>query len=151
MALLDEHLEGAGPPLLLLAGEPGIGKTRLLDALAERAVRSGWAVLAGGGGRAGDPYAPLLDALEQHLRRTRPAARRAALQGCAWLARLLPDLRTEVSEPLPGWPLPPERERRLVFDAAGRFLANVAGPAGTLLLLDDMHRGESMRSTWWSP
>src|ERR671937_1954056 len=30
LALLDRHLSGPGPPVLLLAGEPGIGKSRLL-------------------------------------------------------------------------------------------------------------------------
>src|SRR5437763_4107487 len=30
LALLGRHLGGAGPPVLLLAGEPGIGKSRLL-------------------------------------------------------------------------------------------------------------------------
>ena len=32
LALAERHLRGAGPPLLLLAGEPGIGTTRLLRA-----------------------------------------------------------------------------------------------------------------------
>src|SRR5207237_1356468 len=31
LALLERHLTGEGPPMLLLAGEPGIGKTRLLQ------------------------------------------------------------------------------------------------------------------------
>src|SRR5437870_2546940 len=42
LALLARHLAGAGPPLLLLAGEPGIGKTRLLHAALPRAVAQGW-------------------------------------------------------------------------------------------------------------
>src|SRR5919199_1273410 len=39
---------------------------------------------------------------------------------------------------LPAWTLPPEQERRLMVQAVLRFLANVAGPAGTLLVLDDL-------------
>jgi predicted ATPase len=35
--------------------------------------------------------------------------------------------------------LPAEQERRLAFRAMRRLLRNVAGPAGTLLLLDDLH------------
>src|SRR5579871_4078702 len=31
LRVLQQHLDGDGPPLLLLAGEPGIGKTRLLQ------------------------------------------------------------------------------------------------------------------------
>jgi tetratricopeptide (TPR) repeat protein/DUF971 family protein len=66
-----------------------------------------------------------------------PAHRHAALAGCAWLRRLLPELAAEL-EPLPGGTLPPEQERRLTFAAVARLLANVAGPQGTLLVLDDL-------------
>jgi transcriptional regulator with XRE-family HTH domain len=144
LALLAQFLAGAGGrgravPLLLLAGEPGIGKTRLLQAVAQQAVAQGWGVLAGGCHRRGgqEPYAPLLDALAQHLHTQTPVRRRAALAGCAWLVRLLPEL-AEVLEPLPSGTLTPEQERRLMFGAAARLLANVAGPAGTLLVLDDL-------------
>ena len=138
---LERHLRGQGPPLLLLAGEPGIGKSRLLRVAAERARDHAWRVLEGGCQRRGgqESYAPLLDALAGHLRIQTPAQLRADLRGCAWLVRLLPELAGGPIEPLPGWTLPPEQERRLLFAAAGRFLANVAGPAGTLLLLDDLH------------
>jgi tetratricopeptide (TPR) repeat protein len=60
------------------------------------------------------------------------------LAGCAWLVRLLPELADGPIEPLPSWTLPPEQERRLLFAAVRRVLANAAGPAGTLLALDDL-------------
>jgi transcriptional regulator with XRE-family HTH domain len=68
---LDSHLAGDGPPLLLLAGEPGIGKSRLLRETAQQAVMDGWTVLAGGCHRKSgqEPYTPLLDALAGYLRR----------------------------------------------------------------------------------
>jgi tetratricopeptide (TPR) repeat protein/transcriptional regulator with XRE-family HTH domain len=140
LALLDCHLAGEGPPLLLLAGEPGIGKSRLLQAAAARALGYGLRVLAGGCQRQGGqiPYAPLLEALQGHLLELRPAELRSALQGCAWLVRLLPELSVGPIEPLPAWTLPPEQERRLMFAAVKRFLTNVAGSAGTLLVLDDL-------------
>jgi hypothetical protein len=50
LALLDERLAAVGRGegrLVLVAGEPGIGKTRLLAELAERAARGGWRVLQG--------------------------------------------------------------------------------------------------------
>src|SRR5579862_4220010 len=63
LGLLERHLWGEGPPLVLLAGEPGIGKTRLLHAAIPRAVAQGVQVLEGGCQRRGgqEPYAPLLD------------------------------------------------------------------------------------------
>jgi transcriptional regulator with XRE-family HTH domain/tetratricopeptide (TPR) repeat protein len=140
LALLGGHLAGEGPPLLLLAGEPGIGKSRLLAEVAGHAHDQGWTVLQGGCQRRGgqEPYAPLLEALEHHIQRQSDGRRRDVLQGCAWLVRLLPELAAEPIEPLPTWTVPPEQEHRLLFKAFLRYLANVAGPAGTLLALDDL-------------
>ncbi len=140
LALLERHLAGEGPPVLLLAGEPGIGKSRLLQEAAVRAAERGWRVLSGGcQGRSGqEPFAPLLQALQSHVQAQTPARLRADLQGCAWLVRLLPELADAPIEPLPSWTVAPAQERRLLFDAVGRFLANCAGPAGCLLVLDDL-------------
>jgi predicted ATPase len=82
-----------------------------------------------------------LEALALHLT-TQPLAQARAsvqgVQGCTWLVRLLPELGELLPAPLPLGALPPEQEHRLIFGAVGRYLANVAGPAGTLLLLDDL-------------
>jgi predicted ATPase/DNA-binding XRE family transcriptional regulator len=140
LALLDRQMAGEGPPVLLLAGEPGIGKSRLLEEAASRAAQVGWQVLAGGCQRRGDqePYAPVQEALERYLQDRSPGALRADLEGCAWLVRLLPELAALPIEPLPTWHVSPQQERRLLFRAVARLLANAAGPAGTLLVLDDL-------------
>lgn len=140
LALLQQHLEGDGPALLALAGEPGIGKTRLLQEVVERAPADGWNVMVGGshlqGGK--EPFTPLLDALERYTQSEPAATLQHELEGCAWLTRLLPELTELGVAPPPGWQLPPEQERRLIFKAVRRFLANVAGPSGTLMVLDDI-------------
>jgi tetratricopeptide (TPR) repeat protein/transcriptional regulator with XRE-family HTH domain len=140
LALLARHLQGAGPPVLVLAGEPGIGKSRLLHEATQRADRYGLCVLQGGCQRRGgqEPYAPLRQALERHLHSQPPAQQRKALQGCASLVRLLPELVERGIAPPPSWTLPPAQERHLIFAAVARFLASVAGPTGTLLVLDDL-------------
>ncbi len=140
LRLLEYHLTGDGMRLMLLAGEPGIGKSRLLSEIATRASGHGWRVVMGGCQQRGgqEPYAPILHALARHIRGATPAQARADLRGCAWLVRLLPELDPALVGPLPTWPLPPDQERRLMFDAVVRFLSNVAGPAGTLLVLDDL-------------
>jgi tetratricopeptide (TPR) repeat protein len=139
-AQLERHMAGDGPPMLMLAGEPGIGKSRLLREAAARARMVGWTVLEGGCQRRSGqpPFAPLLDALAQHLASRSQAQLRTDLQGASWLVRLLPELAGMAVVPTPRWTLPPEQERRLMFVAVARYLANVAGPAGTLLVLDDL-------------
>ncbi|GAC1432302.1 MAG: hypothetical protein NVSMB65_05890 [Chloroflexota bacterium] len=140
IALVGDHLAGDGPPVLLLGGEPGIGKSRVLHEAARYAAATGWSVLQGGCQRRGgqDPYAPLVDALAQHVQGHPPARQRTLLQGCAWLVRLLPEVAAAPIDPLPGWSVSPAQERRLMFAGVARYLANSAGPAGTALLLDDV-------------
>ncbi|GAC1546755.1 MAG: hypothetical protein NVS2B7_22120 [Herpetosiphon sp.] len=137
---LDLHLTDGTPPLLLLAGEPGIGKSRLLREVSHHASRSGLRVLLGGCEQRGgqEPFAPLVHALARYLREAPLEQVRANLLSCAWLVRLLPEVAPHLVEPLPTMALPVEQERRLMFDAVVRFLRNVAGPRGTLLLLDDL-------------
>src|SRR5215472_13095287 len=143
MAQIRQLLAGAGPPVLLLAGEPGMGKTRLLEEAASRAAGAGWGVARGGClRRAYDAYAPLSGAMEDALQRLPAGQRAEALRQAGRVDLLLPELAR------PGGPDPGEggatagaraQQRRLLVSAAGRLLRAVAGPAGTLLVLDDLH------------
>jgi transcriptional regulator with XRE-family HTH domain/tetratricopeptide (TPR) repeat protein len=141
MGAIERLLRGEGTPVLIFAGEPGIGKSRLLREAAGRAPAEGYTVIEGGCHRrsALEPFEPLVGALSRLLSQRTPAQLRLDLQGCAWLVRLLPELAGEVVSPVPGWPLAPEQERRLMFAAVARTLATIAGPMGTLLVLDDLH------------
>jgi predicted ATPase/transcriptional regulator with XRE-family HTH domain len=140
LALLTRHLAREGAGVLLLAGEPGIGKSRLLAETAREAAEAGWAVLRGGCTRHGtrETYSPVPEALAGRLRAQSRSGLRTMLKGCGWLVRLLPELAETQLVPVPPWTLPPDQERRLIFAAVSRFLGNAAGPRGTLLVLDDL-------------
>ena len=138
-AVLEAHLAGEGPPLLLIAGEPGIGKTRLLQEASALAARLQLNVLRGSVLSPGDADSldPIADALRHALRGRSPVLLRRDLQGCAALVHILPEL---TSSDFPGAESAPDGMNPAVTAGAVlRFIANTAGPAGTLLLLDNLH------------
>ncbi len=93
MAQIRQFLAGAGPPVLLLAGEPGMGKTRLLEEAASRSAGGGWGVARGGClRRAQDAYAPLSGALDDALQRLPTGQRAEALRQAGRVDLLLPEL-----------------------------------------------------------
>ena len=132
MTPIRQLLAGAGPPVLLLAGEPGMGKTRLLEEAALRAAGGGWSVARGGClRRAHDAYAPLSGALEDALARLPAGQRAEALRQAGRVDLLLPELAPP-SGPGPGdggaaAGVRPEQQRRLLVSSAGRLLRAVAG------------------------
>lgn len=140
LAHLTGWMAGDGPPLLVIGGDPGIGKSRLLASAEERALQSGWVVLRGASRQLDRqlPYAPLIRALADYLAGLSPSERRRQLKGCEWLVRLLPELAETMPVPAPDWELSPDQERRLVFAAAGRFLGALAASRGVLLTLEDV-------------
>jgi len=129
VALLDAALDGRARAAVV-AGEPGIGKTRLAEELAALAGARAVPVLWGGCTAAeGAPaYWPWRRILRGWLATTGPERAAAALHGFGEVARLAPEL--------PGEPV--ESDRFALFDAVARFFAAVAEDAGLVLVLDDV-------------
>lgn len=96
MATLLEHLEAAGSGqggVVLVAGEPGIGKTRLVSELADRARARSWLVLVGRSYESEGlpPYLPFIEALRGYVRACSPDALWMQLgPGAADVALLVP-------------------------------------------------------------
>jgi predicted ATPase len=128
--------------VLFLTGEPGIGKTSLLQALADLAAARGTRALWGGAFEAEGmpPYLPFLEALGQHVRSAPEAAlREQAGAATPILATLLPELSLRLGSDSPPYVLPPEQARLRLFEAVARFVEAIAAPTGLVLVLDDLH------------
>jgi class 3 adenylate cyclase/tetratricopeptide (TPR) repeat protein len=138
---LDEARAGQGG-VVLLAGEPGIGKTRLIQEMAETARAQGALVLWGRcyEGEAARPFGPFAGALSEYVRGAAPVALRADLGFHAVpLTRLVPLVRErlpDVPEPVT---LEPSEERVRLLDAVAQSLLAVAARVPTVLVLDDLH------------
>ena len=128
--------------VVLVAGEPGIGKTCLLNEVARRAGQAGGLILRGGASAAEGmpPYLPFLEALGSYILTVPPEQLRAQTDPIApILATILPELPRQLGELIPGYPLPPEQARLRLYEAVGQFLAAIALSRPLLLLLDDLH------------
>ena len=126
--------------VVLLGGEPGIGKTALAASLAATARADGDVVLYGRSDEdLGIPYQPWTEALA-HLVRHAPEAMLAAHVSARGgvLVRLVPELGARVSA-TPLVTSDPEAERYLVFGAVVDLLERVSRALPVVLVLDDLH------------
>jgi DNA-binding SARP family transcriptional activator len=131
LAALLAHLadvEAGRGRVTFLAGEAGIGKSRLLAELAEHAAGRGAQVLAGRclEGSGALPFHPFVEAIETFLdgRAPPPGA----------VEQLL-----HVHDTLPGPTLQPDELRLRLLDGVARFLVRRTRAAPVVLLVDDLH------------
>jgi DNA-binding SARP family transcriptional activator len=142
---LEDALAGRGR-LFVLAGEPGIGKSRLADELVARARARGAVTLIGRCWEAGGApaYWPWVQSLRAYLRECDAGALRSQLgPGAADLAQILPELRQQMPD-LPEPPsLDPEGARFRLFEATADFLRRAAASRPMVLVLDDLHAADA--------
>jgi class 3 adenylate cyclase/tetratricopeptide (TPR) repeat protein len=123
-----------------LAGEPGVGKTRLAAELAIGVHEDGATVLVGRCDEdLGVPYQPFVEALRQYVDHTPPEELQARLGRYAGeLARLIPELPNLVPDLPPAVQSDPETERYRLFAAVSAWLGAVSADVALLLVLDDV-------------
>ena len=141
---LDDAVSGRGR-LILVGGEPGIGKSRLADELATRAQELGHQVLWGRGWEdaGAPPFWPWVQALRAYLRSTSlEDVRRHMGPGAADIAQMLPELGTLIPD-LPPRPADSESARFQLFDSVATLLRNAALDRPILVILDDLQAADT--------
>jgi DNA-binding SARP family transcriptional activator len=144
MGALDNAFAGRGR-LILISGEPGIGKSRLADRLGDEANARGARVIVGRCWEAGGAPAfwPWIQTLRGYVRDSEPQTLRGQLgPGASDLGQLLPEL----NELFPGLPEPiqadSEGARFRLFDAVAEFFRNACVAQPIVLGLDDLHAAD---------
>ncbi len=138
---LSEVRAGHGA-LVMLVGEPGIGKTRTLEEFADFARNEHATVLWGRcyEGEWAPPFGPFSEAIAEYAHSAEPEMIKRELgNGGPPLARLVPALRERLPELAEPVPLPPEEERFRLLDAVAQLLIAVSARAPLILVLDDLH------------
>ena len=132
---LDRAAAGSGGTLLL-AGEAGIGKSRLAAEALALARRRGFVTLAGAAYplQADLAYAPVLEVLGPFLARLEPGRLAALVGGLPDLGRLFAGLHLPPPEPLGDAAL----ERTRMFEAVSQLVERVAAERPVALLVDDL-------------
>jgi tetratricopeptide (TPR) repeat protein len=120
--------------LIMVTGEPGIGKSRLMEEFAGLLADQGWRVLTGrcwehGGAPAYWPWIQVVRAAGSEFEDCIPAP--ADTGG-----------RPGPAGPLPAPTSDPESDRFRLFDGVARFLVKVADDRRLLVVLDDLHAAD---------
>ena len=132
--------------VVLLAGEPGIGKTRLLDEFATLAADDGATILRGSASdfEGMPPYLPFLEALGQYISATPLDLLREQLGATPQiLVSILPELVNRLGELPAAYQIPPEQALLRLYEAIGTFLEAISKSNVLVLTLDDLHLADT--------
>ena len=140
-AALEDSLSGHGR-ILMLVGEPGIGKTRTSEELCTYAKMRGAQVLWGRcyEGDGAPAYWPWVQIIRSYVHDRDPKELASEMgPGAAEIAEVV----SEVRDRLPGLPLPvqlePEEARFRLFDSITAFITNASRSKPLVVVLDDLH------------
>jgi DNA-binding SARP family transcriptional activator len=141
LSFLVDRLEQAGKgrgSLVLVSGEAGVGKSRLVAELPREAQQRGALVLWGASyAEEGTlPYGPFVESLEEYVLGLPLDERHSLASRYPELVRLLPALRFATS------PAARSENRSRLFAAITHLLTEIAGLNPVLLVLDDLHAAD---------
>lgn len=142
---LEDAAAGRGR-LFLLAGEPGIGKTRLADQVLSRARADGMRVLIGRcwDGAGAPAYWPWVQVLRMLLRGMEDEALLPSLgASAADVAQIVPELRDRLLDIPESQAADSESARFQLFDSAATFLRRAADQTPIVVMIDDLHAADT--------
>ncbi|MDQ3914064.1 MAG: AAA family ATPase [Actinomycetota bacterium] len=140
-AWFDRLEEGRGG-LVVIGGEPGVGKTRLAEELIRDAAAHGFRTVVGRCNEMDSPppYGPFVEVLEAASKEVDAATFRMALGSSAGeIAKVLPQLRHMYDDIPPPLELPPQQERRYLFNSIRDFIQRASALKPLVVLFDDVH------------
>lgn len=138
---LESMLSGRGQ-VMLVAGEPGIGKTRIAEELLVYARLRGCLTLIGHcyEQELNVPYLPFSEALRSIIRPPLDERISALIRAHGpELVKLVPELAQRIPNLTPSPPLGPEQERLRLYEVVIAFFVAFAQTQPIILLLDDIH------------
>ncbi|UCC54079.1 MAG: protein kinase, partial [Anaerolineaceae bacterium] len=139
-ACWNQAISGRGQ-VLLVSGEPGIGKTRLIHELITLVRVSGGRVLSGASyAEGGAPYAPFSQILREGLREEDLSLSGELLAG---LLTLVPELRSRYPQLPDRTPGDPQEEQQRLLDNIVHYFSLLSDCAPLLLVLEDAHWADS--------
>jgi tetratricopeptide (TPR) repeat protein len=131
---------------VLLSGEPGIGKSRLIDEFANSARDVPAPVLWGRCWEAGGapPYWPWIQLLRGYLRAREPDEVRTEIGPRAVdIAQMLPEIRDLFPDLPPPPTVDPDSARFQLFDSTATLLLDAARTEPLVLVLEDLHAADT--------
>jgi transcriptional regulator with XRE-family HTH domain len=140
-AALEDVLAGHSR-LVMLAGEPGIGKTRTAQELSTHALQRNAQVLWGRcyEGKGAPPYWPWVQMIRSAIQDKDAARLQAEMgHGSAAIAGVVPEICDRLPNIAPPPTLDPEQARFRLFDSITTFLKNISKHQPLVLILDDLH------------
>src|SRR6266566_5099996 len=143
--ILVDQVKNGEAQVVLVCGEAGIGKSRLVAEVKAEASAFGFLLLEGQCFQtdSASPYAPLLDLFRAYFARRASTSLPDPMHSFAsTLSRLLPDLALLYPD-LATLPTPPsvepEEEKRRLFAAMTHFVTEQAAQHPVLLVVEDVH------------
>ncbi len=137
---IDDAVSGNGG-IVLISGEPGVGKTRLGEEAMALAQDAGMLPLTGHAYEEhGAPFIVSTEILE-NIVRVLPRSKLLNVLGSttAEMTRILPELRRLFPDTPQPLELPPEQQQRYLFNAVLEFMTRLVQSTPVIMLLDDLH------------